>query len=250
MDDATWAAFEKLYGALPRQGPGDEAATLAALEMVPELPDEAKVVDAGCGSGTSTFVLAEALSGAHFLAVDTLPGLLERLEAEARKRGVADRIETRCGSMLELDERELDLIWCEGAIYNVGVETALRAWAPCLRSGGVVMFSEACWFVEPEQRDQEVVNFWASEYPQIDDEAGVRRRVQALGDYEVLGERRLPRQVWMDSYYTPLAARCEALRSGADEVMLEVIAMAQREMDIFRRFGDLYGYSYFVARRV
>ena len=248
MDEATWAAFEELYGALPRQGPGDEEATLAALALVPNVRGVASVLDAGSGSGASTLVLAKALPDAQFVAVDVSQPLLERLERAAEELGALARIQTRCGSMLEPSEDGLDLVWCEGAIYNVGIEAALDAWAGSLGPGAAVVFSEACWFVEAAGRDPEAVAFWKDAYPQMDDEKGVRARVESLG-YQVVGARRLPRLVWMDSYYDPLARRCDALRPGAKPAMLQVIAMAEREIEMFRRFGEQYGYTYFVVTR-
>ena len=41
-----------------------------------------------------------------------------------------------------------DLIWCAGAVYFEGITECLQAWAPALKPGGAVAFSEVCWFTD------------------------------------------------------------------------------------------------------
>ena len=37
---------------------------------------------------------------------------------------------------LDFADGSFDLIWCEGAIYNVGIEAGLRDWRRLLRRNG------------------------------------------------------------------------------------------------------------------
>ena len=64
----------ELFEDLPRLGPGTAASTRRALEAIPALPGEPRVLDAGCGTGASTKVLAEAQSdrilGCHIIGPD------------------------------------------------------------------------------------------------------------------------------------------------------------------------------------
>lgn len=88
-----------------------------------------KIADIGCGTGAATRVLARELD-AHVTAVDFLPELLAQLEDAAGRAGLADRITTLCASMesLPFAESELDAIWSEGAIYNMGFAAGITAW--------------------------------------------------------------------------------------------------------------------------
>ena len=88
-----------------------------------------KIADIGCGTGAATRVLARELD-AHVTAVDFLPELLAQLEDAAGRAGLADRITTLCASMesLQFAESELDAIWSEGAIYNMGFAAGITAW--------------------------------------------------------------------------------------------------------------------------
>lgn len=249
MQEAILSAFKELYGGLPRQGPGDAEATLAALRCVSGLPETPRVLDAGCGSGASTLVLAQALPRSIIVGIDTLEPLLERLKASARAEGLDAQIETRCISMETVDVSEFDLIWSEGAVYSLGVDVALRHWVNSLACGAHVVFSEACWFAAPDERDATLVDYWREEYPQMRDEAGVAALIDTLGGYEVLATLRLGRDTRMQSFYGPLARRCDHLRTGASGSMLQVIAMAEREIEIFRRYSDCFGYTFFVLKR-
>jgi hypothetical protein len=50
--------YFKIFEALPRQGPGDEAATKKAFQRLSGLPQSPAILDVGCGTGSQTLVLA------------------------------------------------------------------------------------------------------------------------------------------------------------------------------------------------
>lgn len=54
-----------------------------------------------------------------------------------KKRGVAERVRPVVGDMAnpEFPPASFNLIWSEGALYNIGIENALRAYHGKLRSG-------------------------------------------------------------------------------------------------------------------
>jgi predicted O-methyltransferase YrrM len=248
FEDPVGQAFFQLYIPLPRQGPGSVAATRAALELVPDLPAAPRIIDAGCGSGASTLVLAEALPSASIVAIDVVEVLLERLATASKAAGFDARVEVRRESMLDMQEPpgSIDLIWCEGAIYTFGVERALRTWRPLLRPRGCVVFSEACWWTR--ERAPELVEFWAEAYPDMHDEAAVLALLEPLG-FTAVATRRLEREAWLTDYYEPLARRCAELRAHADPILAQVITKAEAEIASFRANQDQCGYTFFVAQR-
>jgi SAM-dependent methyltransferase len=235
-------ALEQFFAALPRQGPGSRDATARALARVGELPNRPRVVDFGCGSGAATRVLAELLPDARIDAIDTSEALLERLQ----QSDPAGRIIVRQASMLEPGE-SMDLAWSEGAVYTVGVTEALQAWAPRLRPGGRVVFSDLVWFVPEPERPREAVEFWAANHPRMRDEAGMREQIEGLG-YRVRFELRLEDAAWFD-YYAAIEARAEALRESTDPELASLIAALATELALYRRCGRSYGYAFFGLER-
>ena len=124
--DRATALFFELFSRLPRQGPGNTACTRRALGLVPGFGPRTRVLDIGCGTGAQTLVLADS-SPSRILAIDNHPPFIDALNRKARRVGISDRLEARVADMRSLDfaDGSFDLIWCEGAIYNVGVEAGL-----------------------------------------------------------------------------------------------------------------------------
>lgn len=146
MDEQTlFSLMVDLHRDGMRQGPGSDEETLRALELTRiDRAAPLNIADIGCGTGASTLVLASQLPNATITAVDLFPEFLEILVKQAGEAGYADRIETRAESMdsLPFAEGAFDLIWSEGAIYNMGFSNGIKAWQPFLRSGGVLAVSE------------------------------------------------------------------------------------------------------------
>jgi serine/threonine-protein kinase HipA len=67
-------------------------------------------------------------------------------------------------------------------------------------------------------------------------------------ELEALDHFVLPPQAWWDEYYTPLEERMARLGPRADPELAAVIAETRREIDLFRRYGDAYGYVFYLMR--
>ena len=246
--DRVTTLFFELFSGLPRQGPGDTASTLRALSVVPGIRPETRVLDIGCGTGQQTRVLAQN-SPVSVVAVDNHPPFVDALNQEARRLGLADRVEARVADMrhLDFDHASFDLIWCEGAIYVMGVEAALRDWRRLLAGDGHVAFTEVCW-TKPDP-PAECVSFWQQEYPAIRDRAALGTAIDACG-YETVGHFMLPPSAWWDDYYRPLQRNVTVFRArhrGRPEAQ-ELADQCQREIDVWKAYSDYYSYAFFVAR--
>ena len=242
------AVFRDVQRGLTRQGPGSDAATVAALELCVDLTEPVRVLDIGCGPGMQTLAIARSRN-AQVVAVDLDETYLAELDHGADAAGLADRITTRALDMNELpfDDGEFDVVWSEGSAYIMGFATALQGWRRFLRSGGYLVVSELCWTAE--LRPQAVAEFFAEAYPPMTD---VESRAAEMAEhgYEVVGHFTLPDEGWWMHYYTPLERKLPALRAryADDEAALELIDATQREIDMRRQYGDYYGYEYFVGR--
>jgi cyclopropane fatty-acyl-phospholipid synthase-like methyltransferase len=240
--------FFEIFSDLPRQGPGDATSTLEALSLLPEMRSTTRVLDIGCGTGAQTRVIAQH-SPARIVALDNHEPYVDELRRTAERAGLADRIDARVADMQQLDlpDGPFDVLWCEGAIYVVGFEKGLREWRRLLTKGGYAALTEVCW-TKPDP-PAPCAEFWAQEYPSIDDVASRLATIAACG-YEIVGHFTLPSSSWWDDYYRPLERSVEVFRArhGAEPDALALADSVQREIDMWRAYSDFYGYEFFVMR--
>ena len=225
-------AFFTLHRDLPREGPGEAADVAWACAQL-GLSARAQIADVGCGPGGDIAALLAAAPQGHVTALDKTPHFVEQARAAWRD---SDRVTVLRADMATIANR-YDLIWCAGAVYFLGVTPALTRWRKSLRAGGVVAFTEPCWFTSPPPA--RAAKMFA-DYPAMTDEAGIVAQVAAAG-YEVLGTRRLEDAAW-EAYYGPLNARMDALRSTADLGLLNVLDEAEEEAACWYAHRAEYGY--------
>lgn len=234
-----------------RQGPGSEEETLRAIELTRLDPAATlQVADIGCGTGASTLVLASKLQNARITAVDLFPEFLQILSARAKTAGCSHQIETLAASMdsLPFANESLDLIWSEGAIYNLGFAQGIETWKPMLRPGGVLAVSEITW-LHPDP-PAEIRTYWSNEYPEI---ATAAEKITILENsgYDLLGYLVLPSTNWIDRYYEPTEARISAFleRHRGQSEAEDLVEMERQEAKLYSRFKDWFSYGFYVARK-
>jgi SAM-dependent methyltransferase len=233
-----------------RQGPGGMEQTLLAMRLAGILGVEGlTIADLGCGTGASTRVLAGACD-ARIVAVDMIPAFLQRLQGWAEATGLQDRIKT-CAATFEalpLAPESFDVVWSEGAIYNLGFEAGLRSWRPLLRPGGVLVVSDLTWLTG--SRPEPLETHWAREYPEVATAADKMERLEVCG-YSPLGYFPLPPACWLDNYYDPLEQRLDAFLARHDHsAEAHALAAAERvEIDLYRQYQAYVSYGVFIARR-
>jgi ubiquinone/menaquinone biosynthesis C-methylase UbiE len=251
MPESEFALLIDLHKDGERQGPGSDAATRKALSLIGfSETDSLQVADIGCGTGAQTLVLAEH-PGMQITAVDLFPEFLEILEERAREKGVADHITTRAQSMeaLGFSEGELDLIWSEGAIYNIGFEEGIRAWKRFLKPGGFLAVSEISWITGT--RPAAIESHWNAEYPQI---ATVSRKIALLekNGYLPWAHFILPPACWTETYYNPMKSRFRAFleRNGGSEPARRIVEGEEKEIALYEQYGAYYSYGFYIAKKL
>ncbi len=241
-----------LHQQTERQGPGAVDETRRALGFARRArPVIDTVADIGCGSGASTLVLAEDLPAARIVAVDLFTEFLGTLRTRAVVLGVSDRIETRQRSMdaLAFEEKSLDLIWSEGAIYNIGFAAGVHDWRRFLKPGGILVVTEITWLTR--SRPDEIENYWHTNYPEIDTAANKIAILEQSG-YSLCAYFPLPASCWIDNYYRPLETHFDAFLARHDEsdAARAIIDAEHEEIATYERFGRYYSYGTYVAMRV
>lgn len=234
-----------------RQGPGGDEETALAIRLAGlEGAKGLKIADIGCGNGAASRMLARSLD-AHVTAVDFLAPFLGELEAASAEAGLSDRISTLEASMdaLPFEDEQFDVIWAEGAIYNMGFKAGVEGWRRFLKPGGVLAVSELTWLTA--ERPAELQAHWDAEYPEVD-VASAKMAVLEQAGYEPAGYFTLPERCWLEKYYRPMQARFDAfLERHAHSDAAKAIADAeQREIDLYERFKAFVSYGFYIARKV
>lgn len=250
--------YEIFDPSLPRLGPGDEASTLRALDILrcavsqrlnQSTARTARLLDLGCGNGAQTIVLARHTKGS-ILAVDNHQPYLDELQRRADAAGVSEKIQVSLRDMRSLGKGDgpFDLVWSEGALFVMGFREGLAACHALLTPGGGLAASEVCW-LRPDP-PAECRQFFAATYPSLADLETNLATIRACG-YEVLGHFPQPESAWWEPYYHPLEARLRTLRGRypGDVEKLSLSEEIEKEMDIYRRYSAFYGNVFFVMRR-
>jgi len=230
-----------------RQGPGSPADFQFAARLAGLDAGEWNIIDIGCGTGASAIALARDFN-ATVTAVDLFPQFLARLEQRASALGLSDRITTVKADMTDLPfpDAAFDVVWSEGASYNMGFAAAVAAWKRLLRPGGVVAISEITWLTS--NRPAEIQDHWSEEYPEIDTAAAKIAILQenglSLRGYFVLSE-----SGWEEHYYQPMEQRLDDFlaRHEGNSIASEIVEGESREIELFRTYRDHYGYGFYVA---
>jgi len=249
-DSRFWEIFFEVYENLPRQGPGNRDCAERALGLCAGLPQAPRIIDLGCGVGGQTLHLADLTTGS-IVAVDSHAPSIERLRATIAARGLSQRVQAQIGDMAHLDlpQESFDLVWSEGALYNLGIGNALRVCHGLLRPGGLLAFTDAVW--RKQDPPPEVKAGFDLDYPTMGTAADVLAAIQLCG-LNLLGHFTLPDEAWWDDFYSPMEQRIKDLRRKYDHDAegLAVLDQLAREPEMHRSYSDYYAYEFFVAQRL
>lgn len=238
------------FASVARQGPGSPEVTRRALSFVEGLSDQSRIADLGCGTGGQTMVLAQHAPG-QVTGVDLFQTFVDLFNERAVELGLQDRVQGVVGSMdnLSFHEEELDLIWSEGAIYNIGFERGLDEWRQFLKPGGYLAVSEASWFTPT--RPSEIEEFWQSEYPGIDTIPAKVSQLQQAG-YVPVASFILPETCWLDHFYAPQAKARELFlrKHEGNEAAEGFIALQRHEEQLYSKYKQYYGYAFYIGKKL
>lgn len=238
------------FASIERQGPGSAEVTTKALSFIDNLTNESHIADIGCGTGGQTMILAQHAPG-YVTGVDLFPAFIDLLNSNASKLNLDDRLKGLVGSMdnLTFQNEELDLIWSEGAIYNIGFERGLNEWKKFLKKGGYIAVSEASWFTE--ERPKEIQTFWEDAYPEIDTIPNKVAQMQKSG-YVPVSAFILPEKCWTENFYKPQVAAQEAFlkKYKGNKTVEEFIAIERHEAQLYDKYKAYYGYVFYIGKKI
>ncbi len=249
MDD--FELLIDLHSNNERQGPGSESATQMAIELAGlDRSTSLEIADMGCGTGASSLSLARCLN-AHITALDLSVEFIDVLRKRAAKEGLSAKISPIVGSMENpgFAQQAYDVIWSEGAIYNIGFERGVREWMPLLKPSGMLVVSDITWLSNARPPDLE--DYWLKEYAEIDS-ASSRIRILEKCGFTPVAYFVLPEYCWLDAYYHPLIESFPEFlsRHGNNDKAQALVDAELREIAMYKTFKRHYGYGVYIARKL
>ena len=241
-------ALIELHRGLERLGPGDTRVSNYIISQLNQLPENPRIADIGCGTGSGALILADKFK-TTVRAVDFSKEFLDELRDRAKQRGLEHLIETiRCDmGNLDWEPGSIDLLWSEGAAYNISFEGALKAWRPFMAYNGTAVISEMNYF--SKEVPESLKRFIQNAYPGIKTESENADIIHSSG-FEVSGIHRLPSKAWWDNYYGPLRKKINSFKHSEDRIMQSVIKETEEEMKLFEAYEKYYGYSFYIMKAV
>jgi ubiquinone/menaquinone biosynthesis C-methylase UbiE len=242
-----WDIFLEIHKDMPRQGSGRDEYTQKAFELIPEICSP-KILDIGCGPGMQTIKLAK-LSHGEVIGIDIHEQYLDQLRELIAQEDLMDRVRAEKQSMFELNypSEYFDIIWAEGSIFIIGFEKGLLEWKKFIKPKGFLAIHEMTWL--KDNPPKEIKDYWARVYPSI---ATIPENIKLIkkSGYKLLGYFSLPDDAWWEFYYHPLQTRLKTLKITYkhNPVALEMIAEAQLEIDLFKKYNQYYGSVFYVMQ--
>lgn len=238
------------FSSISRQGPGSPEMTFKALGYVDNLTSQSKIADLGCGTGCQTFDLAQKTS-CSIIGIDLFPLFIDLFNQHAYARNLQHRVKGLVGSMdnLPFGDGEFDLIWSEGAIYNIGFERGITEWKRFLKEGGYIAVTDASWFCD--ERPAEIEEFWQEAYPQIDTIQNKVNQLQNAG-FLPIANFKLPENCWIENYYAPQALQQEGFltKYAGNHTAEALVANQRREAQLYHKYKAYYGYVFYIGKKL
>jgi trans-aconitate methyltransferase len=227
-------------------GPGSDADTLHVLNLLPQEKFKL-IVDAGCGAGRQTLTLIKALN-TPVHAVDSYQPFLNRCLQRAHAEGNDHLLHLHCLDMQHIPStfQGIDLLWSEGAAYNIGFANALATWRPAIAAGGFAAVSELSWLKHPAPALAR--EFFQACYPAMQSAQRNIAAAKAAG-YHLLATHTLPPEAWWQGYYEILLHRAPTLLHHPDPSVRDFAAATIQEIEVFQQSEESYGYVFYILQR-
>jgi trans-aconitate methyltransferase len=242
----TPSPVDLLFADMEKLSPGDDGLSLYVLQSLPQHHFEV-VVDAGCGAGRQTMVLASEL-GAPIHAVDSYQPFLSHLKRRAKEKALTHLVQMHCMDMKDIPRvfPRIDLLWAEGAAYNIGFANALATWSKAIQPNGFAVVTELCWL--REKIPDAVKEFFRLGYPQMQSVPQNISIAEEAG-YNIFNIYTLPQEAWVEGYYDVLEPRAKSLVNHSDVAVREFAVETLKEIETFKISEDSYGYVFFLLQR-
>lgn len=229
-----------------KMSPAGDSDTLAVLNKLAHR-QLGQVIDAGCGKGRQTLVLAAHL-GTEVHAIDINPEHLNVLRSEADALGLSDHISLHEMNIGDIPSHfnQVDLLWSEASAYCIGFDHALRKWREALApKSGYLVVSELCFLAD--NVTEEVREYLGRGYPDIAHRDENLVKCQNAG-YEVVDTYTVPKESWFEGYYDDMSVMAQKLIGHPDPAIRQFAEETLFAIEFFLRHHDSFSYVYYILR--
>lgn len=117
-----------------------------------EVDENTKLVDIGCGKGTSSIYLAK-IHGCKVVGIDKSEERIEEAIEAVKKKGLEDRVEFRLGDVhkLSFDNETFDVAITQAALVYFDKEKVVKEAVRVLKKGGRFGAAELSWKKKPTE---------------------------------------------------------------------------------------------------
>jgi len=221
------------FSGIERQGPGSPEVTIKALSFIDNLTNESKITPG------------------HITGIDLFADFIDIFNRNRQKLNLQNRVDGVVGSMdnLPFQKEELDLIWSEGAIYNIGFERGVNEWHKFLKKGAFIAVSEASWFTE--DRPVEIDRFWKDAYLEIGIISDKVKQMEKAG-YIPMATFVLPENCWTEHFYAPQVSAQEKFlqKYAGNETAEELVKNERHEAELYYKYKEFYGYVFYIGKKI
>jgi ubiquinone/menaquinone biosynthesis C-methylase UbiE len=211
------------------------------------LPEEARILDAGCGTGEAASRLAELFPGSRILGVDVIDASLER--ARQRNGDLAPRLTFEHQSIYELQvpDQSFDLTVCRHVVHSIPhAERVIAELVRVTRPGGYLhVIAEDYGMLHFQRAQIDPRDFWHQVAPAFAAATGTNlymgrdiygilasmKLAEIRMDYVAVDTVRVPRatfaaiiESWRDGYAEPVGEFTPISRAAAVEYFNQMIA--------------------------
>ncbi|MCK5824522.1 MAG: methyltransferase domain-containing protein [Ichthyobacteriaceae bacterium] len=150
---------------------------------------------------------------------------------------------------LPFGNEEFDIIWSEGAIYNMGFEKGVKEWKDYLKAGGYLAVSEITWITN--SRPYEIEEHWNNEYPEIDI-ASNKIKILEQNGFSPIGYFVLPERSWINNYYQPIEERIDSFlkKHSNSEIAKSIVDGEIEEIRKYKKYKDFFSYGFYIAKKI
>ncbi|OLS14483.1 MAG: putative methyltransferase [Promethearchaeota archaeon CR_4] len=200
--------------------------TRATFQLLPFL-QHPRILDIGCGTGSSTLALAN-LSLGELVGIDIDQQAINLLQEKVKQQDLAARVQVIHNSLekLSFPPESFDIIWEEGVIHLLDLRQVLAIIQRLLKTRGFFVIHETKAWLE-QHRDQFVNTgfyFW--------------------------GHLLLPEKVWWTEYYAVLEKRIDNLLrtqdTSIDHLMMQKYV---DEIELVKQEPYKFDCGFYILRR-